>query len=351
MVAGSQYILTSSFLCDFHNDSNFRFLHLQGIFLNEELNDNTNLTEERIANAMPTLIPFNKRRRSIWPVLLIIIILLAVLGILLNEKGMPGTNRTISKLQTSVGNKLLLNSNKTAMDDPVLVDIVKEQWLFPPSNHPYNLSDPKNMDYSQDNVASTFLFEKIGPRRNGFFIECGAADGATFSNTLYFETNLGWTGLLIESNPLFFSSLLSKHRKAYSIEACLSVTRHPEKVRFQNADLLSGIEKAISVNHQRRIDREKSRGSVVSAQCFPLYTILLALDLPTIDLFSLDVEGAEAAILRTIPFDKVKINFIYVEHNHVQKAKKEIHEILTSNGFEYAGDFKYNSFYKNKAIN
>ena len=86
------------------------------------------------------------------------------------------------------------------------------------------------------------------------------------------------------------------------------------------------------------------------AQCFPLYTILLALDLPLIDLFSLDVESAEAAILRTIPFDKVKINFIYVEHNYKEDLKREINEILTSNGFEFMGDFTYNALYKNKSI-
>ncbi len=37
----------------------------------------------------------------------------------------------------------------------------------------------------------------------------------------------------------------------------------------------------------------------------------MALDNPTIDYFSLDVEGSELAVLKTIPFDKVDIKVGY----------------------------------------
>jgi len=43
----------------------------------------------------------------------------------------------------------------------------------------------------------------------------------------------------------------------------------------------------------------------VSVQCFPLYSILLALNQLTVDFFSLDVEGDELRVLKTIPFNKV----------------------------------------------
>ena len=45
----------------------------------------------------------------------------------------------------------------------------------------------------------------------------------------------------------------------------------------------------------------------MNVTCVPLYSILLAFNNPTIDYFSLDVEGSELAILKTIPFDKVDI--------------------------------------------
>ena len=42
-------------------------------------------------------------------------------------------------------------------------------------------------------------------------------------------------------------------------------------------------------------------------QCFPLYSILLALNQLTVDFFSLDIEGDELRVLQTIPFDKVRV--------------------------------------------
>ena len=37
--------------------------------------------------------------------------------------------------------------------------------------------------------------------KNGFFIEAGANDGITYSNTLYFEKYYNWSGILIEPIP------------------------------------------------------------------------------------------------------------------------------------------------------
>ncbi len=42
-------------------------------------------------------------------------------------------------------------------------------------------------------------------------------------------------------------------------------------------------------------------------QCFPLYSLLLALGNPTVNFFVLDIEGAEYLVLKTIPWDKVDI--------------------------------------------
>ena len=41
--------------------------------------------------------------------------------------------------------------------------------------------------------------------------------------------------------------------------------------------------------------------------CLPLYSILLALGNPTVDYFSLDIEGAELGVLRSIPWDKINV--------------------------------------------
>ena len=68
-------------------------------------------------------------------------------------------------------------------------------------------------------------------KKNGVFLEVGALDGETRSNTLYMERFLNWPGLLIEPAPLIFAKLLTKTRRAWLSPTCLSVKPYPEIVR------------------------------------------------------------------------------------------------------------------------
>ena len=49
----------------------------------------------------------------------------------------------------------------------------------------------------------------------------------------------------------------------------------------------------------------------IKIQCFPFYSVLLALNRTTVDYFSLDIEGHEKRILETIPWNKVDIKVQY----------------------------------------
>ncbi len=89
-------------------------------------------------------------------------------------------------------------------------------------------------------IKNFFFFQK-----NGFFIECGAFDGEQLSNTLLLEIRYGWTGLLIEMDPHFYTQLRGKNRKAYSINACLSPTG---RVSLVNTSITIFIESVHSTN-------------------------------------------------------------------------------------------------------
>lgn len=52
--------------------------------------------------------------------------------------------------------------------------------------------------------------------KNGFYIEIGAFDGVSQSNTWFYEKELNWLGLLIEPNPKFFKKL-TKYRNKENI--------------------------------------------------------------------------------------------------------------------------------------
>ena len=75
-----------------------------------------------------------------------------------------------------------------------------------------------------------------------FFVEAGAFDGEIISNSLLFETQLNnWSGLLIEPNPVAFARLLTKQRKAWLANICLSKTIHPRIIEFDLDGLVGGI--------------------------------------------------------------------------------------------------------------
>ena len=52
---------------------------------------------------------------------------------------------------------------------------------------------------------------KIINKRNGFFIELGANNGLTQSNTAFFEKDMGQTGILIEPSSIGYE-LCKKNR-------------------------------------------------------------------------------------------------------------------------------------------
>lgn len=61
-------------------------------------------------------------------------------------------------------------------------------------------------------------------------MECGALNGEKGSNSLFFEKVRKWNGLLIEGDPSNYAVLKTKHRKAFSVNACISPQAYPMKV-------------------------------------------------------------------------------------------------------------------------
>jgi hypothetical protein len=69
------------------------------------------------------------------------------------------------------------------------------------------------------------------------------------------------------------------------------------------------------------------------ADCFPFYSIILALNRTRIDYFSLDVEGKELDILKTIPFDKLDIKVLTVEYIHIPEGIPALITYMNSKGY------------------
>lgn len=204
-----------------------------------------------------------------------------------------------------------------------------------PSNLSLNLTEPSRVDYSQA-AQSIFVDQVLKGKQNGFYIECGAANGEEGSDTLFFERERKWTGLLVEPHPGAYIEMLHKHRKAHSLNACVSPGERPRVQVLRAArGYLSGLEGEVDELY-RGTDFAKYdfyQGDI-PVQCFPLAAILDSMDIQEVDYLSLDVEGSEIGILRTIPFELFRINVVSVEfraqgpkYDHQERSMVRLNEI------------------------
>ncbi|XP_046439861.1 protein Star-like [Daphnia pulex] len=217
-----------------------------------------------------------------------------------------------------------VNSAVMDQDDPCILSLLRGQYLHPPSKNKLSLEAPEVPNPSMGQAQS--ILEILKNKENGFFVECGALDGELRSNTLFMERNLGWEGVLIEADPKNFLKVQEKNRRAWTVPACLSTSSSPKTVVFKQAFNQGRIS-------QNQLDDQNRVGSV-QVQCFPIYSILAALNRTEVDYFSLDIEGDELAVLKTIPWNNVRIQTLSVEFIHDKEGKDQIREYMTLQGYE-----------------
>ena len=195
-------------------------------------------------------------------------------------------------------------------------EFLHENWFLEPATSPYNLSrQSQSQKYFSQSKQDEFVDKYFKELTSGVFLEVGAADGVTFSNTLFFERERHWTGVLIEANRKLYRSLVTLRRKAYIINVCLSLDNRTNVVFFLPAELLGGIEKPLTAEKMMgRVKHDYPDIKPEEVLCIPLYFILKAIRMTHINFFSLDVEGAELDILKTIPFPLVTIDLFMIEY-------------------------------------
>ncbi|XP_065584776.1 uncharacterized protein LOC136043788 isoform X2 [Artemia franciscana] len=214
------------------------------------------------------------------------------------------------------------------------------------------------MKLSNCGAAHTFT-RKNKKRGQRTFLECGALDGVKHSRTLHMERFLNWTGVLIESDDKFFTEMKLAHRKAYGVQACISIEEHPTIEDFIATPVqfkINGINRIIVNDAPGYVPKHNLRGMAlklrnlvtgepVQAQCLPLYSILLAVNISVIDLMVLDSKSVEFEVLKTIPFQKIDIAVLLIEIYRKPKYQKEItHAYLKSQGYIYYDSF-HNALY------
>lgn len=185
--------------------------------------------------------------------------------------------------------------------------------------------------FGQDRFLNEHYFHNA-PR--GSFIDIGAHDGLSGSNTMFFEA-LGWDGICFEPIPDVFAQL-SRNRKCDLRQIALSdkIGTSYFKVIKGHSEMLSGLIDEYSPEHLSRINREFAEHvqeeEVIQVETSTFDKEVCMFD--HLDIVSIDVEGAESTIIRSIDFNAYDISFMVVEFNDGHDGS--LQDYIISKGYE-----------------
>jgi FkbM family methyltransferase len=190
--------------------------------------------------------------------------------------------------------------------------------------------------FQEDCRLEPLLIAAQSSSLGGRFVELGALDGVTHSNTHALETCLNWTGLLIEANPESYAKLQVSGRSATKIHS--AVCRHPGRVNVTaHGGGFAGMPSEMSAAYLRSWGRRiPQRKAVVEVPCRSLTSLMQENGLPSgAELLSLDVQGAEELVLRSV--DPAVFKVIVVEMDGFDKEReRRIHSLILNAGLKQA---------------
>jgi FkbM family methyltransferase len=145
--------------------------------------------------------------------------------------------------------------------------------------------------HGQDAYVYETFFKSNG---QGYFVDVGAYDGVIFSNSLFFERHLGWSGICIEPLPAAFEKLRGS-RTAICLNC--AVADRDGKGEFVDVDMpnfgkmYSGLRAEYDPRHVQILNAYMTGARLIEVPLRRLADILDENGVRRIDYMSIDTEG------------------------------------------------------------
>ncbi|CAG0893468.1 unnamed protein product [Cyprideis torosa] len=243
--------------------------------------------------------------------------------------------------------------NQTAWNE-FSVHVLRCFYLRPPPMETGVEVVPKALDDVLDpsaNGQGRFIARIFGNKVNGTFLEAGGHNGLYLSNTYFLEKALGWCGLMVEPSRENFQRLASSGRNVWTSDACVGDKPWPYVAPFSSHQgpsqmwqgAFSGLPKYVLQN-TGSLGPESDRIEH-PATCFPLHAFLEATAFSrNLDFLSLDLQGAEFAVLNAMDWSRVQVKVVMVELQSVENVSF-MPRLLFSKGYLFlhriSDDFIY----------
>lgn len=185
--------------------------------------------------------------------------------------------------------------------------------------------------------------------QNGFFIEVGANNGFSESNTYYLERFKNCKGILIEPIPHLYQECVKERPKSKVFNCALVSSDYPDQeVEMMYGHLMSMVRGAFD-SEQVEAERVAKAGRklgftpyTIKVPARTLTSILDEANVSEIDFFSLDVEGFELNALKGLDFEKYRPKYMLIECLN-EESFQEIESYIANyyNLFERASQVDY----------
>lgn len=215
-----------------------------------------------------------------------------------------------------------LAANKTRARAPLNRQLHTVRGMLNP-NFPYA------SQAGQDLVIDRLFEQKSG----GTFVDVGAYDGVTGSNSMFFERWRGWTGVMVEP-------VAAQRTKAELLRkaTCLPYAVANKKGTADFMEVTEGFTQMsglIETYDEAMLDRVRADSRhaerVTKVPTRTLSAILKEADIMHPDFVSLDIEGGEIEVLRKFPFDKHTVGAWSIENNTADPA---LPKFMREKGYE-----------------
>lgn len=163
------------------------------------------------------------------------------------------------------------------------------------------------ISYAQ-NFEDVMLARCFAGRTNGFYVDVGAAHPITDSVTNHFYIH-GWRGINIEPVTTYFNLLVQERPEDINLKIAID-DKEGEADFFELTG--TGLSTLIANEAERAMDLGfKQHMCRIKTQ--PLSAIFLEANIKNIDFLKVDVEGAEAAVLRSNDWSQFRPKIVLVE--------------------------------------
>lgn len=197
----------------------------------------------------------------------------------------------------------------------------------------FNLGSHK-LYYSQ--TGEDIILEYLLPQKKGFYVDVGCYNPIVYSNTFKFYLK-GWSGINIDANPLVCKEFEETRLRDTIVNTAIS--EEQKEVNYY----VFGATEGVNTIDEKLIDEWKKHWDLTEVKKIQANTLsnVLQNKMPEnqeIDLLTVDVEGHELSVLRSLDFDKYRPKVIVLEiHDFdlMNPMENEIIQFLDRQNYQF----------------